>query len=60
MGEAAEDDALRRDAGVNLLLDQVVEVLLASLDALCVLATDEGVDIAAKLLLHGVRRISLK
>jgi hypothetical protein len=37
-----------------------VEVLLASLDALCVLATDEGVDITAKLLLHGVRSLSLR
>lgn len=60
LGEAAQDDALRRDAGVDLLLDQVVEVLLASLDTLCVLAADEGVDIAAKLLLQSVRSLSLK
>jgi hypothetical protein len=53
--EATKNDALRGDSRVDLFLDEIVEVLLAALDTLCVLVTDERVDVSTKLFLYNVR-----
>ena len=56
LGEAAEDDAVGGDAGVDLLLDQLVEIDAALEDAALVLAALERLDRAVELYLSwGVR-----
>jgi len=46
LAEAAEYDAVGRDAGVDLLLDEAVEVLLAAKDTNLVLVAAESLGIA--------------
>lgn len=57
LGEATENDALGRDAGVDLFLDEFVKVLLATLDAFSVLVGDDSIDIPAKGFLLEVREM---